>query len=49
MDKMGYPKLELGLSAMTKDQLADNIAYNSLKFAHFEFTFDTFCYSELFL
>jgi hypothetical protein len=31
MDNMGYPKLEHGLSAMTKDQLADNIAYNSLK------------------
>jgi hypothetical protein len=28
---MGYPKLELGLSAMTKDQLADSLAYNSLK------------------
>jgi hypothetical protein len=26
---MGYPKLELGLSVMTKDQLADNLAYNS--------------------
>jgi hypothetical protein len=31
MDKMGYPKLELGLSAMPKDQLANNLAYNSLK------------------
>jgi hypothetical protein len=31
MDTMGYPKLELGRSAMTKDQLADNLAYNSLK------------------
>jgi hypothetical protein len=31
MDNMGYPKLELGLSAMTKDQLADSLAYNSLK------------------
>jgi hypothetical protein len=28
---MGYPKLELGLSVMTKDQLADSLAYNSLK------------------
>ena len=28
MDNMGYPKLELGLSAMTKDQLADSLAYN---------------------
>jgi hypothetical protein len=31
MDNMGYPKLELGLSTMTKDQLAYNLAYNSLK------------------
>jgi hypothetical protein len=31
MDKMGYPKLELGLSAMPKDQLAVSLAYNSLK------------------
>jgi hypothetical protein len=31
MDNMGYPKLELGLSAITKDQLADSLAYNNLK------------------
>jgi hypothetical protein len=31
MDNMGYPKLEFGLSAMTKDRLADSLAYNSLK------------------
>jgi hypothetical protein len=31
MDNMGYLKLELGLSAMTKDQLVDSLAYNSLK------------------
>jgi hypothetical protein len=31
MDNMGYLNLELGLSAMTKDQLADSLAYNSLK------------------
>jgi hypothetical protein len=30
-DNVGYPKLELGLSAITKDQLADSLAYNSLK------------------
>jgi hypothetical protein len=30
-DSIGYPKLEFGLSAMSKDQLADNLAYNSLK------------------
>jgi hypothetical protein len=31
MDNMGYPKLELGLSVMTKDQLADSLAYNCFK------------------
>jgi hypothetical protein len=30
-DNIGYPNLELGLSAMTKDQLTDSLAYNSLK------------------
>jgi hypothetical protein len=35
MDNMGFPKLELGLSAMTKDQLADSLAYNSLKVCTF--------------
>jgi hypothetical protein len=28
---MGFPKLEVGLSTMSKDDLADNLAYNSLK------------------
>jgi hypothetical protein len=37
MDNMGYPKPELGLSAMTKDQLTDNLAYNSLKVCIFLF------------
>jgi hypothetical protein len=31
MNNMGFPKLELGLFAMTNDQLVDNLAYNSLK------------------
>jgi hypothetical protein len=31
MDNMGYPKLELELSLMPKDHLADCLAYNSLK------------------
>jgi hypothetical protein len=31
MRNMGYPKLELGLSTMSKDDLADSLAYNSLK------------------
>jgi hypothetical protein len=30
MKNMGYPKLELGLSAMSKDDLADSLAYHSL-------------------
>jgi hypothetical protein len=37
MDKMGYLKLEHGLSAMPKDQLADSLAYNSLKVCIFSF------------
>jgi hypothetical protein len=28
---MGFPKLEVGLSAMSKDDLADSLWYNSLK------------------
>jgi hypothetical protein len=28
---MGFPKLEAGLSAMSKDDLADSLAYNSMK------------------
>jgi hypothetical protein len=31
MSNMGFPKLELGLSAMSKDQLADSLAYYRLK------------------
>jgi hypothetical protein len=31
MDKMGYPKLECGLSATPKDQLANCLTYNNLK------------------
>jgi hypothetical protein len=37
MDNMGYPKLELGLSIMPKDQLVDCLAYNSLKVCTFYF------------
>jgi hypothetical protein len=35
MNNMGFPKLELGLYAMIKDQLADNLDYNSLKVCTF--------------
>jgi hypothetical protein len=28
---MGFPKLEAGLSVMSKDDLADSLAYNSIK------------------
>ena len=31
MDNIGYPKHEIGMSAMSKDQLADSLAYNILK------------------
>jgi hypothetical protein len=37
MDNMRYQKLELGLSAMTKDQLANSLVYNSLKVCIFLF------------
>jgi hypothetical protein len=30
-ESMGFPKLEVGLSAMLKDDLMDSLAYNSLK------------------
>jgi hypothetical protein len=30
-DNIGYPKLELGLFVMSKDQLAGSLACNSLK------------------
>jgi hypothetical protein len=39
MNNMGYLKLELGLSAMPKDQLADCLAYNNLKVSIFYFSF----------
>jgi hypothetical protein len=35
MNNMGFLKLELGLSAMSKDQLVDSLAYNSLKVCTF--------------
>jgi hypothetical protein len=31
MDNMDYPKHELGLSTIMKDQLVDSLAYNNLK------------------
>jgi hypothetical protein len=34
---IGYPKLELGLSTMSKDHLADSLSYNSLKVCMFWF------------
>jgi hypothetical protein len=48
MDHIGYPKLELGLSAMTKDQLVDSLAYNSLKVRILWFAI-LHCYNKLFL
>jgi hypothetical protein len=35
MNNMGFSKLELGLFAMTKDQLADSLTFNSLKVCTF--------------
>ena len=39
MDNIGYPKLELGLSAMPKDQLANYLAYNNFKVSILYFSF----------
>jgi hypothetical protein len=39
MDNVGYPKLELGLSVMLKDQLADNLAYKRVKVCIFLFLY----------
>jgi hypothetical protein len=30
-ENIGFPKLELGMSTMSKDDLTDSLAYNSLK------------------
>jgi hypothetical protein len=35
VENIGFPKLELGLSAMSKDDLADSLAYNNLKVGMF--------------
>jgi hypothetical protein len=56
MKNMGYPKLELGLSAMLKDDLADSLAYNSLK-VHILFSckinyicsFSCYCYVLIYI
>jgi hypothetical protein len=49
MDNMGYSKLELGLSAMTKDQLADSLAYNSLRCVYIDLSFCNLCHDKIFL
>jgi hypothetical protein len=44
MKNMGYPKLEIGLSAISKDDLADSLAYNSLKvYIYFYCTINYIC------
>jgi hypothetical protein len=40
---LGFPKLEVGLSAMSKDDLADSLAYNSLMVRCFDLQIDYFC------
>jgi hypothetical protein len=40
---MGFPKLELGLSVMSKDDLVDSLAYNSLKVKMFWLINRFFC------
>jgi hypothetical protein len=48
MKNMGYPKLELDLSTMSKDDLADSLAYNNLK-VHILFSCKNKLYLYLFL
>ena len=48
MDNMGYLKHEFGLSAMSKDHLADCLAYNNLKVSIFYFSFLNFQPSRMF-
>jgi hypothetical protein len=38
---IGFPKLEDGLSILSKDELADNLAYNSIK-VKFDFENEVF-------
>jgi hypothetical protein len=45
MDKMGYPKLKLGLSAIPKDHLANCLAYNNLKVC-IHFFSSLFCFNN---
>jgi hypothetical protein len=48
-NSIGYPKLELGVSIMSKDQLADNLAYNSLKVRTFSLQTNILLYLLLLL
>jgi hypothetical protein len=48
-NSIGYPKLELGLSVISKDQLADSLAYNSLKVRTFSLQTDIVLYLLLLL
>jgi hypothetical protein len=47
MDNIGYPKLELGLSVILKNQFTDNLAYNSLKVCIFLFLLGRFSVIDL--
>jgi hypothetical protein len=47
MDNIGYPKLELGLSVISKNQFTDNLAYNSLKVCIFLFLLGRFSVIDL--
>jgi hypothetical protein len=38
---IGFPKLEDGLSILSKDELADSLAYNSIKVYKFTFKLET--------
>jgi hypothetical protein len=49
---MGFPKLEDGLSILLKDDLADNLVYNSIKVWKLTLELENevfYCHAQLFL
>jgi hypothetical protein len=49
---MGFPKLEDGLSILSKDDLADSLAYNSIKVHKLSLKLENevfYCHAQVFL
>jgi hypothetical protein len=49
---MGFPKLEEGLSVLSKDDLADSLVYNSIKIYRLILKLENevfYCHAQLFL